>query len=416
MARARSLEHGVHEGDVRGAAIAAPRSPTPLKLVEAAVAGDDLQSVARAAATALSCTVAIALPVFGLSAHWSASSTPPEALAAVQHYAAALVADNDEPVPPELHDVVPVRLGHDVVGVVAALARDAGSLSRVDLAGDATDVDPRPWLDATAAAAAIAALMRESSGSDLQHARRAFLQMLEMHSQADPEALLTQARRMGYNFSHGVLGISAALGSGRVDLDALAGAVLLADVGDERLLGLVPLAVGDSRSGTADALLSQLHEAGLPAIASGPRRGAGGLQDALHEAAVLLELLVDGEAMLKAHEETYRLLVGVLIHNPDELLALRSSTIAPLEQYDATHDTELLATLEAFLTHHGSTTDTAEAMALHRHTVGYRLARVQEVSGLSPYETEGRERLSLGLKANRIMLAENRRAGRVRPA
>src|ERR1700722_15897980 len=132
MARARSLEHGVHEGDVRGAAIAAPRSTTPLKLVEAAVAGDDLQSVARAAAAALSCTVAIALPVFGLSAHWSASSTPPEALAAVQHYAAALVADNDQPAPPELHDVVPVRLGHDVVGVVAALA--AG-----DVAGLADD-------------------------------------------------------------------------------------------------------------------------------------------------------------------------------------------------------------------------------------------------------------------------------------
>ena len=118
----------------------------------------------------------------------------------------------------------------------------------------------------------------------------------------------------------------------------------------------------------------------------------------------------------RSHRTELQLLVGVLIHNPDELLALRSSTIAPLEQYDATHDTELLATLEAFLTHHGSTTDTAEAMALHRHTVGYRLARVQEVSGLSPYETEGRERLSLGLKANRIMLAENRRAGRVRPA
>jgi hypothetical protein len=432
MARARSLEHGVHEGDVRGAAIAAPRSTTPLKLVEAAVAGDDLQSVARAAAAALSCTVAIALPVFGLSAHWSAGPTPPEALAAVQHYAAALVADNDEPVPSELHDVVPVRLGHDVVGVVAALAREAGDLTGEagDRAGDAGDrtgngagVDTRPWLEATAAAAAIAALMRDSSGSDLQHARRAFLQMLEMHSQADPEALLTQARRMGYDFSHGVLGVSAALGNGRVDLDVLteagalpADAALLADVGDERLLGLVPVAAGDNSSVAADALLSQLHKAGLPAISSAPRRGAGGLQDALHEAAVLLELLVDSEAMLKAHEETYRLLVGVLIHNPDELLALRSSTIAPLEQYDATHDTELLATLEAFLTHHGSTTDTAEAMALHRHTVGYRLARVQEVSGLSPYETEGRERLSLGLKANRIMLAENRRAGRVRPA
>src|SRR3984957_2826602 len=160
MARARSLEHGVHEGDVRGAAIAAPRSTTPLKLVEAAVAGDDLQSVARAAAAALSCTVAIALPVFGLSAHWSAGSAPPEALAAVERYAAALVADNDEPLPPELHDVVPVRLGRDVVGVVAALARDSASPTRrsaapprgsADPARGDTELDPRPWLEATAA-------------------------------------------------------------------------------------------------------------------------------------------------------------------------------------------------------------------------------------------------------------------------
>src|SRR3984957_8655647 len=126
--------------------------------------------------------------------------------------------------------------------------------------------------------------------------------------------------------------------------------------------------------------------------------------------------MVDPGALMPAHEETYRLLVGVLIREPDEVAQLRSSTIAALERYDELHDTELLATLEAFLAHHGSTTETAEAMSLHRHTVGYRLARVQEVSGLSPYETEGRERLSLGLKANRIMLAENRRAGRVRPA
>ena len=44
-------------------------------------------------------------------------------------------------------------------------------------------------------------------------------------------------------------------------------------------------------------------------------------------------------------------------------------------------------------------------MSLHRHTVGYRLARFQEVSGLSPYESDGRERLSLGLKAHQILEA-----------
>jgi DNA-binding PucR family transcriptional regulator len=48
-------------------------------------------------------------------------------------------------------------------------------------------------------------------------------------------------------------------------------------------------------------------------------------------------------------------------------------------------------------------------MQLHRHTVGYRLTRVLEVSGLSPYESDGRERLSLGLKAHRILEADARR-------
>jgi hypothetical protein len=403
MARARSLDNGVNEGDVRGAAIAAPRSTTPLKLVEAAVAGDDLQSVARAAAAALSCTVAIALPALGLSAQWPANGTgtAPEALAAVHHYAAALVADREQPAPPELHDVVPVRLGHEVVGIVAALAPEA------------TTGDARPWLDATAAAAAVAALMRDSAGSDLDHARRAFLQMLELPTRADPETLLTQARRLGYDFSQGLLAVGAVLEDRKlIDIEALAALGLIAEVGEHRLLGLVPVG-GDAGHSNSAALLAQLGEAGVPAIASSARRGGDAMQDALQEAAVLLELLIDGAAMLKAHEETYRLLVGVLVRNPDELLQLRRSTIASLEEYDSGHDTELLGTLETFLAHHGSTTDTAEAMALHRHTVGYRLARVQEVSGLSPYESEGRERLSLGLKAHRIMGAESRRLERI---
>ena len=79
-------------------------------------------------------------------------------------------------------------------------------------------------------------------------------------------------------------------------------------------------------------------------------------------------------------------------------------------EYDLRHDTDLVATLQAFLAHDGSTTETAEAMALHRHTVGYRLSRVHEVSGLSPYESDGRERLSLGLKAHQILEADARRA------
>ena len=107
-------------------------------------------------------------------------------------------------------------------------------------------------------------------------------------------------------------------------------------------------------------------------------------------------------------EQTYRLLVGVLLSDPGELEGLRAETVSPLLTYDSEHGTDLVETLREFLLHDGSTTETAEQMRLHRHTVGYRLARVHEVSGLSPYESDGRERLSLGLKADQILAANER--------
>ena len=98
----------------------------------------------------------------------------------------------------------------------------------------------------------------------------------------------------------------------------------------------------------------------------------------------------------------------MLLRDPRELEQLRAQTILSLADYDAKNETELLPTLQAFLAHDGSTNETAEAMGLHRHTVGYRLTRVHAISGLSPYESDGRERLSLGLKADQILAANQR--------
>ena len=46
---------------------------------------------------------------------------------------------------------------------------------------------------------------------------------------------------------------------------------------------------------------------------------------------------------------------------------------------------------------------TAQAIHAHRHTVGYRLERVKELTALDPLRSEDRERLGLGLKAHRII-------------
>jgi DNA-binding PucR family transcriptional regulator len=185
---------------------------------------------------------------------------------------------------------------------------------------------------------------------------------------------------------------------------------------------------GDLR-GAADAAprsttplkLVEASIAGLEALVAEAQRLADDIESGSgHPAQSAVDLLTElrdsGLQIASPEEEhTYRLLAGVMSNNPLELRTLRERTIAPLEAYDSDHDTELAMTLECFLTHHGSTTDTAEAMQLHRHTVGYRLARIQEVCGLSPYESEGRERLSLGLKARRLLLAEERRSAELMP-
>jgi sugar diacid utilization regulator len=177
-----------------------------------------------------------------------------------------------------------------------------------------------------------------------------------------------------------------------------------------------PLTLVEASIAGLEALVAEAHRLADDITEAGLGAGEPASGQPSGEAAALLAQLRDDELELDgAEEDTYRLLAGVLLHNPVELRALRERTIAPLEAYDSQHETELVGTLELFLAHHGSTTDTAEAMALHRHTVGYRLARIHEVCGLSPYESEGRERLSLGLKARRLLLAQERRSGRGQP-
>jgi DNA-binding PucR family transcriptional regulator len=72
--------------------------------------------------------------------------------------------------------------------------------------------------------------------------------------------------------------------------------------------------------------------------------------------------------------------------------------------YDEQYETELVRTLESFLDADGNVAKTAERLFTHRHTIRYRLDRAKELTGgLDVSSTDGRERLSLGLKAMRVL-------------
>jgi DNA-binding PucR family transcriptional regulator len=77
--------------------------------------------------------------------------------------------------------------------------------------------------------------------------------------------------------------------------------------------------------------------------------------------------------------------------------------VEPLVAYDEQYETELVQTVETFLEADGNVAGTAQRLFTHRHTVRYRLERVKELSGLDVGSTDGREKLSLGLKAMRVL-------------
>ncbi len=112
----------------------------------------------------------------------------------------------------------------------------------------------------------------------------------------------------------------------------------------------------------------------------------------------------EGRTLL-AFEDTgaYRLLLPAISEDPGELESFYEETLAPLAAYDEQYETELVKTVETYLDNDGNVAQTAASLFTHRHTVRYRLERVKELTGHDIGSSEGREKLSLGLKAMRVL-------------
>jgi sugar diacid utilization regulator len=183
--------------------------------------------------------------------------------------------------------------------------------------------------------------------------------------------------------------------------DTLAGAEIIV---------LVPGVDEPAAQRAVDGVLREL-QASLPgfAFALGRSRVAQGPLDLPRAAdeARLAANVADGdpERTVLAFEETgaYRLLLSAMSENPAELQRFYAETVEPLVAYDEQYETDLVSTVEAFLEADGNVAGTAQRLFTHRHTVRYRLERVRELSGLDVGSSDGREKLSLGLKAMRVL-------------
>ena len=72
--------------------------------------------------------------------------------------------------------------------------------------------------------------------------------------------------------------------------------------------------------------------------------------------------------------------------------------IGPLVEYDQSHNSNLVQTIDAYFEHHGNISQTAESLFIHRNTLLYRLDRIQELTRQSLEQADMRLALHLSLK------------------
>jgi sugar diacid utilization regulator len=179
---------------------------------------------------------------------------------------------------------------------------------------------------------------------------------------------------------------------------------------DSAEIAVIAPAEDEERLARAGTALEQELATGVAGfhVTIGRSRRAGDPVD-LYRAGNEARLAVNvGEAegrTILAFEDTgaYRLLLPAMSEDPGELQRFYAETIEPLAAYDDQYETELVATIEAYLENDGNVAATAKRLFTHRHTVRYRLERARELCGHDVSATEGREKLGLGLKAMRVL-------------
>jgi sugar diacid utilization regulator len=376
------------------------------RMIEAVLDGEGLRGVAELAAAEAGGPVAIVLPARGLAAR----APGDEQLNGLADYASAKVA-GQEPAPPERIALEEqVAAGGEPVGLVLLLADQADA-----------DGQPTPLVDsADVLRAAALAVLAEVAVSDAREEAESRLRgslIEELRGGGLPASEVTaRAAKLGCDLARGAVTLVAELHTSRPSHAAALvegsydGAV--AQLIEGRLYAVLPARGGDEAPertlAEATRLAHRLRRHGKAAPSSF-YADPGDLHRALREAELVLDAISRDDRIAEALDEgiaasgVYRLLFRALISDPEEVRSFYHDTVEPIVLYDRQYRSELLATLEEYLSRDCNMNATARAIYAHRHTVAYRLDRIRELTGLDPSSSEDRERLGLGAKAYRIL-------------
>ncbi len=371
------------------------------RLLAAVLEGEGLEGVAELASEEAGGPVAIVLPARGLAA-----ASPERSLDGLTDYVRARIA-GESPQPPEAIELEqPVVVGKETVGLALALPREGDGVPAL--------IDREEVLRAAATAALTEVAVTEARDEVAHDLRGSYLEDLRA-GRLDGAETARRAARLGCDLGRGAVALAAEVRSSQ-PLHAAAlitgeyeGAI--AEPLEGRIYAILPARGGDDApertQDAARAVIARLRTHG-PAAFSSFYPDPADLPRAIGEAELVLDVIARDERLAERLDGgitngVYRVLFRALVTDPDEVRQFYEDTVAPLVAHDREYRTELLGTLEAYLDNDCNMNATARAIFAHRHTIGHRLSRIRELTGLDPAHSEDRERLGLGIKTYRII-------------
>ena len=154
---------------------------------------------------------------------------------------------------------------------------------------------------------------------------------------------------------------------------------------------LLLCAVIDTESGDPEGTARRVRQAltggpgrnGVRAAVSRPV-GVGSLRRAFHEARCALEAtsMAGGEAPeVASHRDLGAFTLLLALQDDDALRLYSDGLLEPIERTEGEYGGELLRSLEAFIENNGNWERAARQLYCHRHTLRYRIRKIEELTG-----------------------------------
>ena len=162
--------------------------------------------------------------------------------------------------------------------------------------------------------------------------------------------------------------------------------------------------VGTARR-AREALTGGPGRNGVRAAASRPA-GVGSLRRAFHEARCALEAtsMSDGDRPdVASHRDLGAFTLLLALQDDDALRLYSDGLLEPIERTEGEYGGELLRSLEAFIENNGNWERAARQLYCHRHTLRYRIRKIEELTGRDLGRATDRIELWLALRARELV-------------